>query len=819
MSTDSIHTIVFEHSPDAIVVTNGERIIETVNPAFTALFGYSQQEVAGQGTRILYANAGDYERIGRQHAEEGLKQPVRHYNILYSRKDGSSFHAETTARMMLGADGRYGGHVGIIRDVSARVRLKELLRSLVALSARAQDDSAAIVRQFLSLGREYFDLDAGVVSHISGDSLKVRYLAGVAEGMTEGQVRPAGLSCCDAIFSAGGARGVAHPACGESAALPCFLEEGIETYIGCPLKVAGKAYGTLSFFSPAPRPVPFSEDDRALVAFLGEWLGGFLDQSEQKAELERMSEDLKRNAENFQSLYRQAPAMLHSTDQEGRLLEVSDMWLTETGYSREDVLGRPVMDFYTPESKEEIRALLPDFWSGRRLVKNEPRSLVRKDGSIIDTEISGIVADAGNHGGKRSMTVLVDVTERNRARAQLELKNAELERLSGELARTAGKFEKLYRETPAMLHSVDPEGRLVEVSDYWLMKLGYRRREEVLGQPVVNFHPPEERERARRCIAEFWRTGKPAQNRGYHFLRKDGTRFEAELSVIAGKPKDDLQARSLAVSFDVTDRNKAWRELEVKNDELLRLNEELDTFASVASHDLQEPLRKILKFSEVLEEELPAGLSDDGAYAVNVMRQAVQRMQTLISDLLGYARSANAIIETGPVDLGHVMDRVREDLSLAIAEADASIVASGPLPVISGDAQQVRQLFQNLIGNAVKYRDSARPCRVAVVAEPCGLAWRVSVRDNGIGFSPEAAETIFLPFRRLQPRSPSSGSGLGLTICGRIAERHGWSLRAKGAPGKGATFTLEIPVAALPDQYLNAAGGGAAGIGATQSIV
>jgi PAS domain S-box-containing protein len=403
------------------------------------------------------------------------------------------------------------------------------------------------------------------------------------------------------------------------------------------------------------------------------------------------------------------------------------------------------------------------------------------------------------------MTVLVDVTERNRARRELE-RNVEL-------------FQRLYRETPAMLHSVDPDGRLVEVSDYWLMKLGYQSREEVLGRPFVEFHPPAQRLRAQQCVEEFWQTGAPVWNRAYDFLRKDGTTFEVELSVIVAKPKGEAEARSLAVSFDVTERNRARRELERKNNELQRLNEELDTFASVASHDLQEPLRKIRKFAEVLEEELPASLTDDGAYALGAMRAAVQRMQRLIGDLLDYARTANAAMVAQPVDLMQVVERVNDDLSVAISEADARI-STGALPVITGDEQQVRQLFQNLIENAVKYRDHTKRCEIDIVAEPadsdCG--WRVSVRDNGIGFDQRAAEAIFLPFRRLQPRSRSGGSGLGLTICGRIAERHGWSLKAQSAPGQGSTFTLEIPAAEI-GQYLNAPGGGATGMGATQSMV
>jgi len=806
LSTDCIHTIVFEHSPDAIIVTNGERVIQSVNPAFTTLFGYSAEQAAGLSMRALYADQGDYDSVGRKHQEQDPAVPARYYNIRYMRKDGSIFDAEVTARMMMDADGRYAGHVALVRDVSAQAGLKEMLRSLVALSARTTGDSASIVRQFLALGRTYFGLETGMVTRIDGDVLTVESLDGASGGLREGDERPAASSCCSAVFEDAGANSYSYPAEDGSEPLPCFVAQDIQVYIGCPLEVGGVPYGALSFFSRRQHDaVPFSDDDRTLVTFLAEWLGGFLEQNAQKCALHRMGEDLRLSAENFKRLYRDTPVMMHSTDREGLILDVSEKWLTDTGYSRNDVIGRPLTDFYTPEWAEESRRLMSAFWDGSHVVTNEPRSLVRKDGSIIEVEVSGIVAEYPEAGGKRSLTVLVDVTERNRGRRELE--------------RNAQVFQRLYRETPAMMHSVDPDGRIVEVSDYWLVKMGFESREEVIGRPVEDFHPPEQRQRARLCVEEFWRTGEPVWNRAYEFVRKDGRTFEVELSVIVAKPKGKSAARSLAVSFDVTDRNRAWLELERKNDELQRLNEELDTFASVASHDLQEPLRKIRKFAEILEEELPESLSDDGAYALGAMRSAVQRMQRLIADLLDYARTANLTVSSRPISLTQVVERVNDDLSIAICEADARINA-GPLPTIRGDEQQVRQLFQNLIENAVKYRDHTKRCEIAIVAEPVDSSgtWRVSVRDNGIGFDPGASETIFLPFRRLQGRSRSSGSGLGLTICGRIAERHGWSLKAQSVPGEGSTFTLEIP-AAKTDQYLNAPGGGATGIGATQSMV
>ena len=244
---------------------------------------------------------------------------------------------------------------------------------------------------------------------------------------------------------------------------------------------------------------------------------------------------------------------------------------------------------------------------------------------------------------------------------------------------------------------------------------------------------------------------------------------------------------------EIAKRVNAEMRLRKQNADLARLNEELERFAFVASHDLQEPLRKIQTFSEYLESDIQDELTEDSRYSLGVIRNAVGRMRLLISDLLSYSDVTHATMAIEPVDLTELLASIVDDLSVQIDEADAE-VRVGPLPGVRCDRTQAMQLFQNLLSNALKYRDPGRKCVVRVDARPAGDrgGWQIFVKDNGIGFEPQFSQRTLLPFQRLHARSKYEGTGIGLSICKRIAERHDWDLSAEGALGQGATIVLTI---------------------------
>ncbi|MCA1818464.1 MAG: ATP-binding protein [Thermoplasmatota archaeon] len=223
-------------------------------------------------------------------------------------------------------------------------------------------------------------------------------------------------------------------------------------------------------------------------------------------------------------------------------------------------------------------------------------------------------------------------------------------------------------------------------------------------------------------------------------------------------------------------------------------NKALEHFAFIASHDLQEPLRKVTAFGSRLQEGYRGVLDERGRDYLARMVGAAARMRVLIDDLLAYSRITTKGNPFQEVDLGRVAQEVLGDLETRLQATQAKVEV-GLLPTLVADPIQMRQLLQNLIGNALKYHKEGEPPAVKVTAEaPSSFRVILRVADNGIGFEQEQAERIFLPFQRLHGRdSKYEGTGIGLAIVQRIAERHGGSVRATSSPGAGATFTVELP--------------------------
>jgi signal transduction histidine kinase len=226
--------------------------------------------------------------------------------------------------------------------------------------------------------------------------------------------------------------------------------------------------------------------------------------------------------------------------------------------------------------------------------------------------------------------------------------------------------------------------------------------------------------------------------------------------------------------------------------ELEAANKELQNFASVAAHDLQEPLRKIQAFGERLALALTGDTPAQARQDLARMLSASRRMRSLIEDLLSYSRVTSQARPFQRVDLAACLAEAWSDLEIQ-AQACGGQLEAGPLPPALGDPSQLRQLLQNLLSNALKYRRQGLPPRIRVSARAQGGWLTLSVADNGIGFDPAYREKVFELFQRLHGRDEYEGTGLGLAICRKIAERHGGDLQADAQPGAGATFTLRLP--------------------------
>lgn len=284
----------------------------------------------------------------------------------------------------------------------------------------------------------------------------------------------------------------------------------------------------------------------------------------------------------------------------------------------------------------------------------------------------------------------------------------------------------------------------------------------------------------------------------YQFRCADGSYRDVLQRALLMRERSGQPLRILGTMLDVTERIATARELRERteelqrtNAELARSNAELERFAQIASHDLQEPLRTVSSFVQLIAKRYGELLDDNGRRYVHYAVDGAERMRALIEALLAYSRveRPNAPI-TGEVELGKVMARARADLRTAITESKAE-VTSDELPVVQGNEIQLTQVLMNLIGNAIKYRGSEAP-RVHVGATREEPGWRISVTDNGIGIDPQYFERIFVMFQRLHTREAYEGTGVGLALCKRIVERHGGRIWLESSPGAGCTFHFTL---------------------------
>jgi len=253
---------------------------------------------------------------------------------------------------------------------------------------------------------------------------------------------------------------------------------------------------------------------------------------------------------------------------------------------------------------------------------------------------------------------------------------------------------------------------------------------------------------------------------------------------------------AMRLAAGVAERRRAYEVLREQAIELARSNEELEQFAHVASHDLQEPLRSVTNFVQLLASRYGGRLDADADDFIRFTVEGTTRMARLIDDLLEFSRAGRADKPMEPTDCREVLAKVRSNLAVAIKESGAVVRHDG-LPTVRGNPTQLTQLFQNLIGNAVKFR-GADPPEIRLFAERRGDEWLFSVSDNGIGIAPEYSDRVFVIFQRLHGRNTYSGTGMGLAICKRIVTRHGGRIWVEPRPGGGSIFRFTLPAAGPP---------------------
>lgn len=489
-------------------------------------------------------------------------------------------------------------------------------------------------------------------------------------------------------------------------------------------------------------------------------------------ERKQMEEAVRRSEEKFSKTFRHAPLMMTlSRVEDGAYLEVNERFVEVSGFSREEAIGKTSveLDWISEKDRERLVGELKVKGS----VDGMEITLRTKEGRDVHCLYNGELIDTETH--PILLSIAQDITELKRAQEVLRNQAALLD-----LAHDA-----------ILVRDLSAGGRIL----YWNKgaeeMYGWSKK-ETLGEGIseilkTGFPESLEEIKAHLFRAEQWE-GELVHN------TKAGERIIVESRWALQRDDTGSPCAILEINRDITDRKRAEEDLKAYASDLERSNRELEDFAFITSHDLQEPLRKIQVFSERISTGYKDVLDDQCRDWLERIQKAAHRMRALIDDLLRYSRLTTRKESLGPVSLKEPIEEAVMDLRVLIEETGGR-VEMGDLPTIEADAVQMRQLFQNLIGNALKFHGKDSPEIKIHCSEQDAGACRIFVEDKGIGFDEKYLERIFTPFQRLHgPKSPYKGAGMGLAICRKIVERHGGAITARSSPGRGATFIITLPL-------------------------
>jgi len=523
--------------------------------------------------------------------------------------------------------------------------------------------------------------------------------------------------------------------------------------------------------------------------------------SARNAELVRVNKDLADARRQLRALLDNVPDRIYFKDTQSRFIQCNRAVARRVGVEDpEQVISKTDFDFYPREKAEEFRKDDQRIMQSGEPLLNKTEQVIKPNGEITWSSVTKV--PLRDKEGKVAGLVGIsrDITEQKQAEEALRRSNETLaqERL---LLRT------LIDNLPDGIYAKDTSGRKTMANPADLKVMGCKTEANAIGKSDFDFFPKD--------IAEkFWAddqmviAGQPVIKREEFFIDEKGRKRWLLTSKLPLRDQGGTIVGLVGIGRDITQQKQSEDALR-RSDEKLRQfaaqlersNRELQDFAYVASHDLQEPLRKVVVFGERLKDKNADKFGPESLDYLDRMQKATGRMQTLINDLLSFSRVTTKAQPFTPVNLAEVAAAVVDDLEGRI-ELVKGRVEVGPLPVIEAEPLQMRQLLQNLIGNALKFRRPEEPPVVKVETQiitdpdtPEKKLCRLTVSDNGIGFDEKYLDRIFNVFQRLHTRNEYEGTGMGLAIVKKIALYHGGDVTAKSKPGEGATFILTLPVA------------------------
>lgn len=534
---------------------------------------------------------------------------------------------------------------------------------------------------------------------------------------------------------------------------------------------------------------------------------------------ERTSE-LRASEDRFRLLIEAMPQIVWTSRPDGFLDYYNQRWIDYTGMSVEETQGwgwqpvlhpddvQPCLDSwnravqsgedYQVEYRFKRAADGAYRWHlGRALpLRDAEGNITKWFGTCTDIDDQKKAQQALQHSHEELERLVQERTaDFTRTNAALAESNLALQQESTRRKRLETESERFFNLSLDKLCVAGFDGFFKRLNPSWEKSLGYSR-EELMAQPFFNFVHPDDVEKTN-SEKDHNIVGQDTEFFENRYRCKDGS-----YKWLAWRAKTVPEEQIIyATARDITESKKAEQALEATMLQLERSNRELQDFASIASHDLQEPLRAIQAFGDRLQTRYGTALDEEGRNYLGRMQNAAGRMRALIQDLLAYSRVTTKVRPFEPVDLAALTEAITSDLTVRLEETGGCIEL-GELPVVEADSMQMRQLFQNLIDNGLKFHRDNQPPVVKVYLKKASEEekeethqWaRIVVEDNGIGFDEKFTDRIFSPFERLHNQRKYSGTGIGLAICRKIVERHGGDIAVKSVPEQGSRFVIRLPL-------------------------
>jgi len=733
---------LLEAAPDAMVVVNQSGEIVLLNVQAEKQFGYNRDELAGQSVESIIPE-GFAERLvadGTRTAAEALAQQIgTGIELSGLRKDGSEFPIEIMLSPLESADGVLV--TAAIRDISVR---KDAEKHLAQTEARYRGLLEAAPDGMVVVNKR-----GDIVLLNARAEKQFRYWRDELIGKKVKSIIPEGFA--ERLIADGTRTAV----------------EALAQQIGMGIELIGLRKDGSEF----PIEIMLSPLESTEGILVTAAIRDITVRKEAESHLAQMEG-------RYRGLLEAAPDGMVVVNQASEIVLLNAQAENQFGYRRDELIGQRVTSIIPEGFAERLiadgtrtaaEALAQQIGTGIELIG------LRNDGSEFPIEI--MLSPLESTEGILVTAAIRDITVRKEA-----------ERHLGQME---GRYRGLLEAAPDGMVVVNQAGEIVLLNAQAENQFGYRR-DELIGQRVTNIIPEGF---AERLIADGTRTAAEAlaQQIGMGIeligLRKDRSEFPIEIML---SPLESTEGILVTAAIrDITVRKDAEGHLVEKIEELNRSNEELEQFAYLASHDLQEPLRMVASYTQLLSRRYKGKLDSDADEFIAFAVDGANRMQRLIQDLLSYSRVGKKGQELLDISSDGALQKALFNLSVAIKHSGA-LVTHGDLPDVNADEIQLIQLFQNLVGNAIKYQGPGIPHIHVSAARNGSPKWTFSVQDDGLGIDPQFFERIFGMFQRLHKRDEFDGTGMGLAICKKIVERHGGSISVESKPGLGSTFSFTL---------------------------